>query len=114
MNTKNRRVPFHLKGEINMTQEKSATAMLVETPIEEFLDYVKTISLGELKSVSNYLKIEYERVNSARQGLLIASENAPKKDLKAIDETVQRLMVILQLIEDRVLILAELEKERSL
>lgn len=96
------------------TTEKTATAMLIETPVEDFLAYVKTISLGELKSVSNYLKMEYERVNSARQGLLIASEKAPRKDKKEIDNTVQQLMIILQLIEDRVVILAELEKERAL
>ena len=47
---------------------------------------------------------------------MIYADNAAttKMSEKAIDETVQRLMVILQLIEDRVLILAELEKERSL
>lgn len=95
-------------------KSQSPMAMLVETPVEEFLDYVKTISLGELKSVSNYLKMEYERVNAMRQSLLIANEKAPRKDKKEIDKTVQNLMVIMQLIEDRVLILAELEKERSL
>lgn len=93
---------------------QSPMAMLVETPVDEFLDYVKTISLGELKSVNNYLKMEYERINAMRQSLLIASEKAPKKDKKEIDNTVQNIMIIMQLIEDRVLILTELEKERAL
>ena len=97
-----------------LNKEQSPMAVLIETPVAEFLSYVANLSLGELKSVSNFLKMEYERTNAMRQSLLIALENAPKKDVKQIDKTVQDLMVILQLIEDRVLILAELEKERSL
>lgn len=97
-----------------MKKPQSPTSMLIETPVQEFLDYVKTISLGQLKSVSNFLKMEYERVNAMRQSLLIALESAPKRDKKEIEQTINNLMIIQQLIEDRVLILAELEKERTL
>ena len=97
-----------------LNKEQSPMAVLIETPVAEFLSYVANLSLGELKSVSNFLKMEYERTNAMRQSLLIALENAPKKDVKQIDKTVQDLMVIVQLIEDRVIMLAELEKERAL
>lgn len=94
--------------------DKSPMAVLIETPVAEFLDYVKNLSLGELKSIINFLKMEYERTNAMRQSLLIAMEKAPKKDIKQIDKTVQDLIIIQQLIEDRVLILVELENKRSL
>ena len=95
-------------------QSNSPMDVLLKTTPEEFAEYMNTVSLGELKSISNYLKMEYERSNAMRQSLLIAMENAPAKDKKQIDKTVQNLMIILQLIEDRVLILSELEKERVL
>lgn len=96
------------------TENKSPMTILIATPVQEFLDYVSNLSLGEVMSVNNFLKMEYERTNAMRQSLLLAMEKAPKKDHKQIDKTIQDLMVILQLIEDRVVILTEISKSRSI
>lgn len=97
-----------------LNTEQSPMAILLETPITEFLNYVSTLSLGELKSVSNFLKMEYERTNMIRKSLMDSLETAPEDKIEDFNKTLQDLMIIMQHIEDRVVILVELEKERVL
>lgn len=97
-----------------LNTEQSPMTILLETPITEFLNYVSTLSLGELKSVSNFLKMEYERTNMIRKSLMDSLETAPADKIEDFNKTLQDLMIIMQHIEDRVVILAELEKERVL
>lgn len=90
-----------------MKNSKSLTSFLVEKPIEEFIKESKDLTLDEIQTMSNHLKAEYERVKRTKDALLQLSP-------EQCEEVLKNIYVLMQLMEDRVLVLQEIESERSI
>lgn len=76
------------------------TGKLLESPTEEFIAYVESLSLGELLGLKNYLEAEFERVRQMKD-ILITRTTQLGSSNKTVQETLDGLYAILTVIENR-------------
>lgn len=89
---------------------QSLTNLIVSKPVEVFTEEAKELSLDELKSLTNHLKVEFERVSKMKDAMLLL----PQDKLAEHENVLANLYLCLQLIEDRVSILLEIEDSRTI
>ena len=75
---------------------------LIEMPIEEAINFLKGFTLGQLKSISNGVKLKYSEVELIKDQILNFKqlEETTKEDLEKANEVAENLYIALQRIED--------------
>lgn len=101
---------------------------LLETPIEKCVEVFKDMPKGELTNLQQLIKLQYEQVNQVKSGLLMTIQfnnlsyqerkdrgirKMTEQELKETQKSIQDLYTVLQLIEDRFLVLQEVMVARQ-
>ena len=71
---------------------------------EEFVELLKSNTLGYIKSLQNLLQMQYEQCKQMKDGLLLVLQetpNMPKEDKAEYIKTKDNLYLTLQIIEDK-------------
>lgn len=76
------------------------TGKLLESPTEDFIAYLQSLTLGELLGLKNYLEAEFERVRQMKDTLIERAETLGMKSDK-VKETIEGMYTILAVIENR-------------
>ncbi len=89
---------------------QSLTNLLISKPVEVFTEESKQLTLDEVKSLINHLKVEFERVSKMKDAMLLL----PQDKLAENENVLANLYLCMQLIEDRVNVLMEIEDSRTI
>ena len=89
---------------------QSLTNLLISKPVEVFTEESKQLTLDEVKSLINHLKVEFERVSKMKDAMLLL----PQDNLAENENVLANLYLCMQLIEDRVNVLMEIEDSRTI
>lgn len=82
---------------------------VLETPVEDFTNILKSETIGNLHSLSNLLKMQYGQCVNLKNSLmeLLHREVVPVEEKKKAVDTLDQLYVAMQLLEDRFNIISE-------
>lgn len=88
---------------------------LIDMPIEDAINFLKSFTLGQLKSISNGVKLKYSEVELIKDQILNFKQlkDITKEDLEKANEVAHNLYVALQKIEDINNVIEELIKVKE-
>lgn len=88
---------------------------LIDAPIEKSVELLNTLTLGQLQSFSNAVKLKYSEVEVVKEQMLafVQLENVPQEDLDKANEILENLYKALQKIEDITNVALEIIKCRQ-
>lgn len=75
---------------------------LIDMPIEDAINFLNGFTLGQLKCISNGIKLKYSEVELLKDQILNFKQlkDVTKEDLEKANELVKNLYIALQKIED--------------
>lgn len=84
---------------------------LIDLPMETFKLFVeKHFNAGEIKMLCDQFKVTYENLYARKDSLLKVVEKDESKREEVVD-TIKRIYLVLQRLEDRIVYLSEREKD---
>lgn len=88
---------------------------LIDAPIEKSVELLNTLTLGQLMSFTNAIKLKYSEVEVVKEQMLafIQLDKAPQEDLDKANEILENLYKALQKIEDITNVALEIIKCRQ-
>lgn len=88
---------------------------LIDQPIEKSVELLNTLTLGQLMSFTNAIKLKYSEVEVVKEQMLafIQLDKAPQEDLDKANEILENLYKALQKIEDITNVALEIIKCRQ-
>ena len=87
---------------------------LIDSPIEDTINFLSGFTLGQLKSISNGVKLKYSEVELVKDQILNFKQlkEVTKEDLEKANVVAENLYIALQKIEDINNVIEELIKVR--
>ena len=88
---------------------------LIDSPIEDTINFSSGFTLGQLKSISNGVKLKYSEVELVKDQILNFKQlkEVTKEDLEKANVVAENLYIALQKIEDINNVIEELIKVRE-
>ena len=88
---------------------------LIDSPIEDTINFLSGFTLGQLKSISNGVKLKYSEVELVKDQILNFKQlkEVTKEDLEKANVVAENLYIALQKIEDINNVIEELIKVRE-
>ena len=88
---------------------------LIDSPIEDTINFLSGFTLGQLKSISNGVKLKYSEVEPVKDQILNFKQlkEVSKEDLEKANVVAENLYIALQKIEDINNVIEELIKVRE-
>ena len=88
---------------------------LIDSPIEYTINFLSGFTLGQLKSISNGVKLKYSEVELVKDQILNFKQlkEVTKEDLEKANVVAENLYIALQKIEDINNVIEELIKVRE-
>lgn len=85
---------------------------LIDLPMEVFKDYVEVhFNVGQTKMLKDQFRMTYENIAVRKEGLIKKhSESSDAMEKARIEDTIKRIYLVLQRLEDRITYLEEREK----
>ena len=88
---------------------------LIDSPIEDTINFLSGFTLGQLKSISNGVKLKYSEVELVKDQILNFKQlkEVTKEDLEKANVVAENLYIALQKIEDINNVIEELIKVKE-